>query len=54
MSEDITRVIVHSQKRRDVALNGVNRLEENVADFEQNTVLTDGKRVTFDYVVNKL
>ena len=54
MSEDITRVIVHSQKSRDVALNGVIRLEENIADLEWKLVLTDGERVTLDYVANKL
>ena len=39
---------------RDIALNGVIRLEENIADLEQKLVLTDGKRVTLDYVANKL
>ena len=54
MSEDITRVIVRSQKHRDVALNSVIRLEENIADLERQVVLTDGEHVTFDYVANKL
>ena len=38
MSEDITRVIVHSKKRRDIALNGVIRLEENIADIEERVL----------------
>ena len=54
MSEDIERVIVHSKKRRDIALNGVIRLEENIADLEEKLVLTDGDRVTLEYVANKL
>ena len=54
MSEDITMVIVCSRKCRDVALNGVVRLEENIADLEGKLVLTDGKRVTLNYVANKL
>ena len=54
MSEDITRVIVCSQKRRDVALNGVFRLEENIAELEGKLVLTDGELVTLNYVANKL
>ena len=54
MYEDITRVIVRSLKRRDVALNSVLCLEENIADPERKLVLTDGERVTLDYVANKL
>ena len=53
-SEDITRVIVRSQKCKDVALNGVIHLEENIADLERKFVLTDGERVTHDYIANKL
>ena len=54
MSEDITKVIVHSKKRREVALNGVIRLEENIAELEEKLPLTDGERVTLDYVAHKL
>ena len=54
MSEDITRVIVHFKKRRDVALNGVIHLEENIAELEGKLVLTDGERVTLDSVASKL
>ena len=46
MSEDRTMVIVCSQKRRDVTLNGVICLEENIADHKGRIVLTDGERVT--------
>ena len=54
MSEDITMVVVLSQKRRDTTLNGIIRLEENIADLEGKLVLTDGEHVTLDYVANKL
>ena len=54
MSEEITRVIVRSQNRRDVALDGVIHLEENIADLEGKLVSTDGECVTFDYVAHKL
>ena len=54
MSEDIARVSIHSKKRKDITLNGVIRLEENIADLEGKLVLTDGKRVTLNYVANKL
>ena len=54
MSENITKVIVRSQKHSNVALNSVIRLEENIADLERKLVLTDGERVTLDYVANKL
>ena len=45
MSMDITKVIAHSMKCRDIALNGVICLEENVVDFEGKLDLADGKRV---------
>ena len=54
MSEDITRVIVCSQKHRDVALNSVIHLEENIADLEGKLVLTDGKHVTLDYSTDQM
>ena len=54
MSEDITRVIVRFQEHRDIAPNGVIRLEENIADLERKLVSTDGEHVTLDYVANKL
>ena len=54
MSEDITMVNVCSQKCRDVALNGVIRLGEKIADIKGKLVLTDGERVTLNYVANKL
>ena len=49
MSEDICMVIVRSQKSRDVALNGVIYVEDNIADLERKLVLTDGECVTLDY-----
>ena len=36
------------------SLNGVIRLEENIADLEGKLVSTDGEHVTLDYVANKL
>ena len=53
-TDDITKVIVHSLKRRDIALNSVIHLEERIVDFERMLDLTDGERVTFDYIANKL
>ena len=54
MSEDIAKVFAYSKKHRNVALNGVIRLEENIDDLEEKLALTDGKRVTLEYVANKL
>ena len=53
-AEDIARLIAHSKKRRDVALKGVIRLEDNIAELEDKLPLSDGERVTLDYVANKL
>ena len=55
-TEDIIKVIVHSKKCRDIALNGVIRLEENIADLEEKLILTDDEHVTLNYVhvANKL
>ena len=53
MSENITRVIVHSKKRRNITLNNVVRLEENIAELEGKLVLTDGECVTLNYVANQ-
>ena len=54
MSEDITTVIVCSQKHRDIALNYVIHLEENITDLEGKVVFTDGECVTLDYVANRV
>ena len=54
MSEDIIKVIAHSWKRRDIALNGVTRLDENIVDFKKQLDLTDGKCVIVDYIENIL
>ena len=56
MSEDISIVIVHSQRSRDVTLNGFICLEENIVDLEGNLVLPDGEHVKLDHVhvANKL
>ena len=54
MSEGIIKVVTISRKRRDITLSGVVCLEENVAHFEGKLDLTNGKRVTLDYISNKL
>ena len=54
MFEDIAKVITYSNKHRDVTLNGVIRLEKKIADLEEKLALTNGERVTLDYVANKL
>ena len=54
MSEDIAKVFTYSKKHRNVALNGVIHLEENIDDLEEKLALTDCKRVTLKYVANKL
>ena len=54
MSEDIARVIAHSKKLRGIALYDVIPLEKNIADLEEKLPLTNGKRVTLDYVTNKM
>ena len=56
MSEDITKVIVQSKTRGDIALNAVIRSEENIVDLEGKFDLTCGKHVTLDYMykANKL
>ena len=46
--------MVHSKKYRDIALNGVIRLEENIGDFEGKFDLTDGEHVILDHIANKL
>ena len=48
-TEDIVKVIVHSKKCRDVALNGVIHLEENMAELEDKLPLTDGEHVTLEW-----
>ena len=48
MCKDITKVIVQSKKHRGIALNGVIRLEENIADPKGKLDLTDGELVTLD------
>ena len=53
-AEDITRVNVQSKKRREIAMNGVIRLEENIASLEEKIALTDGDRFTLEYVASKL
>ena len=54
MSVDITKVITHSRKHRDIALNGVIRLEENVENFEGKLDLTESEGVIFNHIANKL
>ena len=54
MSEDITRVILHSKKYRDIVLISVIHLEEVIAELEEKLVWTDGECVTLDYVASKL
>ena len=53
-AEGIAKVIAHSKKRRDIALRGVIRLEDNIAELEDKLPLSDGERVTLDYLANKL
>ena len=54
MSEDITRVIVHSKMCRDIVLIGVIHLEEVKAELDEKLVWTDGECITLDYVASKL
>ena len=54
MSEDIAKVITYSKRCRDIALNGVICLEDNIANLEEKLVLTDGEGVILDHVANKL
>ena len=53
MIVDIIKVITHSEKRRDIALFGVIRLEENIVDFEKQLDLTDGECVILNQKANK-
>ena len=53
-NEDIAKVIAYSKKRRDVALTRVIRLEDYIAELEDKPPLTNGERVTLEYVAKKL
>ena len=54
MSVDITKVIAHSRKCRDIALNSVICLEENIPDLEGKLDLLNSEHVILDHITNKL
>ena len=53
-AEDIVKVIVHSNKLRDITHANATRLKEGIADIEGKLGLTDGKRVILYHIASKL
>ena len=54
MSENIIKVIAHSNKRRDIIHANAIHLEQNIADFEGKLGLTEGELVILDHIATKL
>ena len=53
-TEDIIKVIVHSKTCKNIALNSVIWLEENITNFEGKLDLINGELVILDHIANKL